>query len=423
MTNDFDDEYPAPIDVLLREHAGGASPPDLTARVAAGVAAGGAARAAARLRWQRGTAPSPMPRRLAIAAVVVLGAGVVGATRWLASDGAAGTREQQAPQPAPAPMQDPQRPEQEPAGELRFELRVVDPHGGPVQAFALDVYQVLATEPVLRLTRVGVATRSVAPRDFAGDHAVIGGLPAGTFVAVVSADLHARTVSSPFTLAADAAVPRAVVTLQSGAELQGVVLGRDGKPLAGALVRTLAPGAALHPALAEAMRNVAPRLLDERSVRTEADGTWRLRHLAGGTYRVHVGHPDHCEGVVERVTVGGGTRRLGTIALAGGARVSGRALGRGGRPHANAIVTVQRMDDPGEPDAQPRLWQTTSADDGVFALPHRLPVGRYRITAQVPPKQGGNPFALMQDVQRLQREFDVARDSGVVTEDVEVAGG
>src|SRR4029079_6442861 len=118
--------------------------------------------------------------------------------------------------PSPPDPQDPQ-PELGPAS---FELRVVDLHGGPAQTFVVDIGR--AIEPGSLAKLPGFSPRNMVPRDFRGDFALLGGLPTGRFVAIVTADAHPRTCSAPFELTAGAP-PRVTVKLEVGGEVRGVV--------------------------------------------------------------------------------------------------------------------------------------------------------------------------------------------------------
>lgn len=409
MNNDDNGD---PIEVLLREHSAAEAPPDLRAQVLQRLQRGDAHAAADALR--RATASPRRPAHLLTAAMVLLGIAVVVATRWLQRTDAA--NEASTTMPSPPELQDPQ-PELGPAS---FELQVVDLHGGPVQTFVVDI--VRANDlPARSLGKLpGFSPRHLVPRDFRGDFTTLGGLPTGRFVAIVTADAHARTCSAPFELTADAP-PRVTVKLEVGGEVRGVVKGAQGKPLAGARVRTAAPppkGFARNSGIEALFAQMRVDVLTSSEVLTDDKGEFRLRHLALGNYDLLVEHRDHCEHVQSNVAVVSGSLEVPDVQLRRGARVRGRALD-GDQGVAGVEITLSRgdADEPGAATAI--VWKATSDVDGNYELPHRLPPGRYRIRGMVP-GSSDDPFAKLTAMQRSERTVEVVEGADLVTQDVTV---
>jgi hypothetical protein len=401
--NDLDDRDATEVlDVLLREHVGGDSPPDLRAAVLRRLQRGEAAAAADRVH-PASVAPGRATAMWLAAALVVLGAFVVGATWWFEA------QRRDAATPPQAPAQDPS-----PSGRAAVRIRVQDVQGGPVVTFVVDLVRADANVPSALSKLPGFARRPVSARDVRDDFALLDGLPAGRFVAIVTADAHAPTRSEPFDVTAAGPPPEVTIRLQRGSTLRGVVHGADGKPLAGARVRTAAPtpaplGTGANAALAAMLTAslVMPQTLVTTT--TAADGTYELRHLAAAAYEVHVEHRDFCEGWLTGLHAAAPRHDLATVQLRKGARIRGRALA-GDQGIAGVEITLCTA-------ADTAIWKTTSDAEGHFELPHRVPPGAYRIFG-TPTARNDNPFAKLLEIRESERSVVVAEGADAVEQDV-----
>src|SRR5688572_14693315 len=218
-----------------------------------------------------------------------------------------------------------------PPAVTAVELRITDEKGGPIQTARVQLLGVMAGSTVFRAVP-GQAPRQLAPKDFSGDYAVLGDLPAGEFVVRVDAELHALTLSEPFVLPAEKPA-RITVRMHRGATVTGVVTAPDGKPLADAEVSTESPmgGRNANPFVKLFANLMAPPTTTAARVRTGADGTFRIEHVARGNYRLVAVHeafaPASCEFSVDAE----GTHKAPPLALVAGAMVEGNVT-RLGKP-------------------------------------------------------------------------------------------
>jgi hypothetical protein len=336
------------------------------------------------------------PRALAVA-VLLLGLGVVLAVGWRPTAPAPrsqGAGDSAAPRPVEAA--DVQHDELGPQDRVgpaepphRAALRVLDFQGAPVQHFRLSFLRVSLQsrqgyEPI-----TDIPARDVRARDFAtgSDFTPVAGLPAGTLVAVVEAELHVRTLSAPFTLGPGLEAPQVEVRLHRGGALEGTVLDPARKPVAGAAVQ-------LEPAVYQPLAGVVggappPELYTRASMRTDDGGRFRFDSLVHGSYDVRIEHPDWCAGTVEKLAVrDDATTAAGAVVLRIGAIVEGTVVTETGEPVAGIRITFE----------EPRSWRgrrgtgvstmpggtvvsATSRADGTYRLPVCLPPGVFEAYA------------------------------------------
>lgn len=417
--DDRDDDND-PIDVLLHERLGHRRPPDLSAAVMDRLLRGDAPRAAGRLRWQPSAAAPAWRQRLLAAAVVLGGLGTVAGAVLLREDPAKAASPQEPQRPEPLRVPTPPAPQDPTRTAAPVQLRVVDLHGGPVQSFELDVVA-SRHDPAPRYAKIEAwKPRRLEPRDFAGEYAALDGLPDGTYVAIVTADAHARTLSEPFVIA-DGKGPQVTVKLNLGGEVSGVVLGSDGKPLAGAAVRIDEPplkGMDASP-LAEVFARMLPHVLQPQSTVTGANGEYRLRRLCYGNYALFVDHPDYCRTTVDSVPVTAEPLRLDPVLLATGAHIRG-TVAANGKGRSGVLVTLQRLADDGKPLEKGPRWTAVSGEDGAFEMQLRVPPGRYSVGGM--DEKAQNPFDKILQLKASTRTFEVRPADRDLVQDVELGG-
>jgi uncharacterized GH25 family protein len=262
------------------------------------------------------------------------------------------------------------------------EVRITDSKGGPVQVARVRViapmrgtHRIVARQP----------ERQLEPKDFPGDYARLDDLPAGRYVLLVCADHHAPTLSEPFEVPA-ATVPQVTVRLRKGAILEGVVTDPAGKPVASAEV-TLAPGGRFADKNApESVVRALVRTTTDATVRTAADGTFRVDHVADGEYRVAVRHDAFAMAGTPLAVAGEKAPKL-PIALAAGTLVAGTVT-RDGKPVEGAEVVL--LTEIGSADNLTRGFEVvrlTAVTDanGAYRMPERAPLrGRYAVMASEP---------------------------------------
>ena len=172
--------------------------------------------------------------------------------------------------------------------------------------------------------------------------------------------------------------------------MTGTVLDPDGKPVAGATVRTVARAGDdnRHP-FAQALQGMVVEPITYTSVQTAADGTFRIEHAAKGDYRLLAEHFAFAGGSAVAEVGGSGVVKVAPIALAAGCQLRGAVL-RSARPVPGAVVVLQSPPDPrGKGLAHVAVYHEVIADgDGRFQLP-RVPAGEYQLAA----REAGDPLA------------------------------
>jgi uncharacterized GH25 family protein len=303
------------------------------------------------------------------------------------------------------------------AATSAVELKVTDAEGKPV--LAARVTPVLFRGEGQNLGRLpDHAPRSLEATDFASGSAKLEGLPPGRYALAVEAAGHALTVSEGFTLSAEKPV-RCQVRLRRGCTLEGRVLTPDGKPLAGALVRSGLPDRLRN-------ENLLFQLFDQQnfaaqtftSTQTGADGSYRLEHIAPGTYDLVAEHEAFAASKV-RVKVGEkATQKVAALSMEHGRVLTG-LVRRTGQTVPGAVVVLsvspaQLKDGATTVQEVIQVYVEVRADDtGVFRFP-RLPFGEYKLSAFA----SENPPERMHQVLKSQRDIIVKAD-GNAAEQVE----
>jgi hypothetical protein len=188
------------------------------------------------------------------------------------------------------------------------------------------------------------------------------------------------------------------VTLSREARVAGRVLGRDGRPLAGAWVHS-----------------EAPERFASASGFSRLDGSFELVGL-GGRVKLVAEHAEHGRAERELELFPGQTREW-QVELRSSPRIAGRVLDAHGQALAGTVVVALRPDDHEE-----RVRSNVTGDDGSFAITD-LAERSYLVWVQ--PAQGWREFPLLEveDVWpdgaplelRLPREAETARIEAEVT--------
>lgn len=270
----------------------------------------------------------------------------------------------------------------------RLELVTHDgrPRAGTVQLARLDGYDLLpvptAEARPLRFTAT----------DLTHGHLVLHDLPRGRFVFVLEVDDHARTISPPVELGAEPM--RVELALPRGATLTGTVLDDRGAPIAAATVTSDDAGSNSNGGAIDLTARVRLPRLSRAQATTDAQGRFTLPHLALGSYRIRVGHPEWCptEASAPPLHVDGECRDLGRLVLQRGARISGRIADRGRNRYRLELHPANGGND--------TALAITHERDGTFSFPQRLPPGSYRLRARLdniePPLSFGSDFGSLE---------------------------
>lgn len=281
-----------------------------------------------------------------------------------------------------------------PADDLEFRLdakgrvrvRVLGADGQSIARFRLCLRRHL---PGDRLGRTQHPPRDVdAPsRDFE-----LGGIDPGRYVLEIEAQDYAKTFSDPFEVTADREPPVLVqVRMSRGGSLAGFVTDPADRPLAGATVTTLAGDSPDHPFL-EGLLSFVPQRVSKASVRTDAQGRFRLLRLAPGGYKLRVEHPAHPSAYRAGLRVVAGEQHdAGTIRLPAGGTLQGLVFWQG-KPAAAFEVSVARLDSL----QRTASGKTTTDARGRFKLARRLAAGRYEVRAMPRGMTGLEAFVFLQ---------------------------
>jgi uncharacterized GH25 family protein len=297
------------------------------------------------------------------------------------------------------------------------ELKVTDAEGKPV--LAARVTPVLFRGEGQSLGCLpGHATRALEAADFASGSAKLEGFPPGRYALAVEAAGHALTVSESFTLSAQKPVS-CQVRLRRGCTLEGRVLTPDGKPLAGALVRSGLPDRLRNENLFFQIfdqQNFTPQTFT--STQTGADGSYRLEHIAPGTYDLVAEHEAFAASKVRVKVSDKASQKVAALTMENGRVLTG-IVRRNGEAVPGAVVVLsvspEKLKD-GATTVQEaiQVYLEVRADEsGVFRFA-RLPYGEYKLSAFA----SANPPERMHQQSKSQRDI-VVKGDGNAAEQVE----
>ena len=159
----------------------------------------------------------------------------------------------------------------------------------------------------------------------------IGHLDAGTYILYVQPREHLDKVVKDVELKVGRTTDVGRVVLESGATVHGVVVDGNGVPVAGAKVEF--EDAALP------FRNNDYGQVQRPT--TDAEGRFVLRGLSAGKAKLSASHPSYAAATPVEVTVDAEAPARARLTVLEGARVTGTARGRDGRPITNAFVAVR----------------------------------------------------------------------------------
>lgn len=222
--------------------------------------------------------------------------------------------------------------------------------------------------------------------------AFVDGLEDGDFVFQVEADGHVATLSPPLRIDATRRHAEVTVQMHRGGAISGIVLGADGRPLAGARVRTEPDGAQEENPVWRMLQAMTPDRITRAETTTGADGSFVLRPLAHARYQLAVDHAEHCRALRAGVEITEDrTETAAPFRLVRGCAVAGRAVAAG-LPAAQiqVVLTPLRNDpDTGQPlpaapagssdETSVARVEAVTNQEGRFELPRRIPPGVYEL--------------------------------------------
>ena len=167
----------------------------------------------------------------------------------------------------------------------------------------------------------------------------------------------------------------AVVKLREGAVIQGKVTAPGGKPVEGALVRTVPQGEGDDWGRSWRLQNAKP-------YQTDAAGAFRIPNVEPGKLIVQFTHPQFVSASRDGVEAAEGKTVEVSAELGSALAIAGKVLGPDGKPFVGARLEIGRK---GElPEGADPYWtpprNVSSSSDGSFAVPGLL-AGTYTLVA------------------------------------------
>lgn len=254
----------------------------------------------------------------------------------------------------------------------------------------------------VRMVAPGSTTygRAVSSELFASPNGefALSGLESGSYAMYVEADGFAPTFSETFIVNQGITTSDVVVRMGQGGTITGrLVDATSGQPVAGAVVKTADNGYVENP-FTQMIGGMMPRTTTDRTVRTDSEGNFAIEGVTATIYQVRITHAEYTSTDVKDIVIGEGqTNDLGTIQLFSGAEVSGTVFDASGRALPNATVTLSGS-------GYPRTVRTNDAGRFVIDNVH---AGSWKLAAQRPITQGGNPFEAIIDIQASERTLTV----------------
>jgi protocatechuate 3,4-dioxygenase beta subunit len=282
---------------------------------------------------------------------------------------------------------------------------VQDPEGAPVVGAAVSLEFVSPggwMDQLLPLFRLGEPQLT----DKEGRFTIAAPPPAQAANVVARAQGYLDGKSDELKLQPGEDLKALVVTLRQGAVLEGKVTDAAGKPLPGALIRSIE---------ADESGGVSSwRLASSEPTSTLEDGAFRIENVRTGKLVVQASHPAYLSASKNAIETSEGSAVQLTFALTSGAVLEGKVLDTSGSPVQGARVRFGSLDPPPAGiDANYRDPEDpVTESDGTFRLEGLIP-GRYRLTAEA---EGAAPSAAVEastgsgtaSVLRLAQAFVIA---------------
>jgi large repetitive protein len=162
---------------------------------------------------------------------------------------------------------------------------------------------------------------------------------------------------------------QADLVLFPGSSITGTVLGPEGQPIAGAMVRVEG--------------DFSFRAINSSGLeKTDAKGRFEIVGLEAGLYRVVARHPDFAPGVASGIAVERSGDVQADLVLERGTRIVGRLVGSSERPVAGRVM-VQELAASRMPHSLDEVFRVDAGTDGVFQIVG-IPSGSHVLVATAP---------------------------------------
>ncbi|MEC7582743.1 MAG: carboxypeptidase-like regulatory domain-containing protein [Planctomycetota bacterium] len=265
---------------------------------------------------------------------------------------------------------------------------VQSPNGQTLRNYRLSVRRYFEDRggQIARVQNVPARSVQLAAHE---DRAEVQGLEHGQFVFQVQADGFTSTLSPVFRIDEDQPNTSVSMVMDRGATLEGRVLDRAGRPVAGAEVRTQPAGAADENPVWRMMSGLVPDRISRTVAETDTAGRFRLPGLAHASYQLMVTHPESCRAVRSDLEIESDDAvQLPPLVLIRGARVGGRTFVDGtlsGQVKVILTPVAKTDNQPVSVDETTLIRvEAISNNEGQFALPRRVPPGSYVIRGTGP---------------------------------------
>lgn len=255
------------------------------------------------------------------------------------------------------------------------ELLVLGPSGTPITDYLVSPRIVESGQSRFSTVAPNKIPIHSAPGDFGFVQGLIPGPKALVFQ--VEAAGFAHSFTEPFAVRLDAQPVRLFVRLDQGGTIDGVVIGDDAKPIAGASVYTMETAYVYtSPMSRRAMDSVGTMTASKAT--TGADGTFSLPLLHPGRYFLGISHARYTDTSYGPLDLRNGeVLKTEPIAMQYGSRISGTVRHTQASPMP-VVVSVCAIDSGG---SRSLFYETTAQRDGAFAVDRRLPPGKYAVWA------------------------------------------
>ncbi|MDF1838726.1 MAG: carboxypeptidase-like regulatory domain-containing protein [Planctomycetota bacterium] len=238
---------------------------------------------------------------------------------------------------------------------------------------------------------------------------------AGEYLVEAQAGSFAPSLSNSFTITDGQNLSGIDVTLKGGGIIRGRVVDPNGKPIAGATIKTDNndwTGSGFDISLGE----MFPGISTKKSAKSNASGEFILRGLHPTKYLVQISHSGFANTAMRNVIVTEGVEtNLKDVRMETGSTVSGVVRGPNGAPLSAATVHLQ-METATE---FPLSYRVRTNKDGAYEV-KAVRSGTYWISAQRPSSGGNNPFAGSADLQTTRRRISISGDGAYQGQDFEI---
>ncbi|MCP5022515.1 MAG: carboxypeptidase regulatory-like domain-containing protein [bacterium] len=288
--------------------------------------------------------------------------------------------------------------------------RVFDDNGQPARNFSVNLRQ------PMRGSDLTMSVAKTRKRIKSNDGTYKITVPmAGNYIVEAQAGSFAPSLSNSFNIAEGQNLVGIDVNLKGGGTIKGRVIDTNGKPIAGAIIKTDNndwTGGGFDMSLGE----MFPGISTKKSAKSNADGEFILRGLHPTKYLVQISHAKFAKTAMRNVIVSEGVEtNIKDARLETGSTVSGTVRGPNGAALSAATVNLHL-----ETSTEfPLTYSVRTNKDGAYEI-KTVRSGTYWISAQRPSTGGNNPFAGAADLQATRRRIQVSGDGAYQGQDFEI---